>query len=661
MASPYSLTNALVNDAPSSTEPPHRVLTARNVWSKAHWAFNIFLILLHWADLATDLMVAVELHGLEGGRGRTWCWLIAADLCLMGAVLAVYAIEGVRRDFTSGCTVFPLSGEYTDNLTSGILRVLWYPIGFLTAPLLPLLRVIAVANIEARSANFGFRSSYRRDNLPWESAGCASEVVPRLLKKKAKLTNSGKTLDASAAAKEELRDFVRSLRFLTILDEAISRAKDEHVMLVLQTLVESLPQAVMQLMVIALHIAGGADGPSRVQLASISISLLCLLSKSYLICRAADVSMVLVKVIAVAFDICAFAYTIAVLFDPHQQHSVQLFGLNVYVSPLNAALVCCTVIGIGGLLLLGCFVGISILLDGNGKAAVTVLILLGIIPACFGFIVAKAMLIVGLVFQLEPSAHDTVCAAQLFQFMHRGKDRNIKLGLVYANMAKQSAGIKGNAYQRVTLSKVEQPEKFEPHEIWKHYTWPVAVHRLPCCYAEMQGRYQSAFSNVPYDIPLRVTACCYGLVQLFGAVYPVLAFALNYHQQTTFQLWMFILYAFFASCLLLTTSVAVVPYVTFLLHTSPIWRNWFDTYAFASPHAAVWQTIQDYYIPPHLEAVKAAIPSHLLPFDVASRVAEHLAAKHVDTSRMARSEVEHLKRQVDEQRAPSQATTYGTG
>ena len=634
---------SLLSGAGGAENKKPQTHTVFNVWSKAHWAFNIFLILLHWADVATDLMVAVELHGLEGGRGRTWCWLIVTGILIAGLSLTFFAIEVDSRHNDEFARI--LLGRPRSQRSRWWQVLLWYPTTLLIWPFLPAIRILCTALGEAKDLSLGSQPRFVHDFKPWKDplSGVNDGSVASVEKSRSKK-------GMSLAAKAELDGIVGSLSVFYRISEGVGRIPNQMIMLFLQTATESIPQAVVQLLAISLVV--NPNGTSPTQLASLVVSLLCILSKSYLICTSIDFWIVLSKILCVVYDVLSFAYLVTAVLSPNQPQQLQLFGIeSVHVSTLNAIWIYAvfSIMAVTSTCVFMAWVNFALVERTMSPMPVLLVGALGFAPVVACAIGSKLILLAFALLVIEPGTE--LGAALLLAFLKRNPlEKNAKLCSIYA------AGVEIVKYTDPAAARsfgvdemVKAPKKFRGRDLWSFFL-PIAKFEAPCLMIRESSEFRLSRFVARFWLVCTVTFCT---LQVFTGIYPFIAFGLSYHQQTVLQCGLF--YGC-AGCLALLVLVLipwkVVPYVVFCLDTLPLFRNWFQTYALfsGSLQVIIWETIVRYYVPPHIEAVKQVIPVQSLPQDVAEYLAGFLDPSHVDTSTMDREEIERLKEKVRRER-----------
>ena len=377
------------------------------------WIFDALLILINLTDVVSDCLVAAQFY--RDGHA-TFFWLIIASLLLANIIYTIYAVEVMCRDTRLWKTY----------------RIIQYVVIFPFAQLAP-------------TANW-FREQF------WPSSTSTSGVAG---------WNAGFLGGAGAAAEEEAEAIAASSKLMERLDKALAVHFRTHLLFYVESVVEAIPQSIVQLLAVTF-----LDTASPLQVFSLSLSLVSIISKGYVLSRAFAVGTMAFKFVLGAHDVFSLFYIVSTVISRSARPDVHLFG-DVYIDYLSAAWLIkigvnafnATIAGIVALCVIASdelrynscsfkMIGKGLLMIG-GAALVAVP---GIIAAEGG----KLLWINLLITSLEPQTKTFPTMAMYFSFVNRGdyaeRQRYVVSRFVDATTTRRVAGLKHDRrrHQHVT-------------------------------------------------------------------------------------------------------------------------------------------------------------------------------------------------------------------
>ena len=366
------------------------------------WGYDILCELLACADVATNVLVAMQL--LRSGHAA-WGWTVlgfTVNASIVYASMLMQAMPYVLRNVQLGkwlktrrkATLFFVFLPFAHVL----MAVFW----FLTT--------------------FVYPESYN-DALPVD----LSEVA------------------TTRAAKEEAAAVERCARVMGRIAQGLKTRDTTHIFLLAEALAEALPQAIVQLL--ALSLMGSA---TTLQIVSVCISLMALLTKSTCLCLSCDLRVFAFKLLVIAHDTFSLLYVVTTLLSRDDPHRTEEFvrGSGILVSPLGFAWLAkeaavATLAVIYGLALAGVFLGAHFHVPGMHISARNFRYAFIFFVSVFGFLPGLALLegfklslVVLLVWTVEPRFRAATHVVALFAFCNHGNDATCSSSEVWRSKMK---------------------------------------------------------------------------------------------------------------------------------------------------------------------------------------------------------------------------------
>ena len=534
------------------------------------WSFDVFVCIVTMLDILSDILVGVQMYS-DGHFA--WAWIVFAcfvnsNIFYTGLIVQV----GIKDGDWYGDDVLP---QWFRGLPTSVLFVLLFPF----AQLFPVL------HWAMQTFFVKFHTIQEVDATPQISITAATRV-----------------------AREEARAVERSAFVMGRLAIAAARQARTHAMFIAETVVEAVPQSIIQLLAITM-----IGNPSTLQIVSMVLSLTSIISKCYCVSLSCDVKVFVAKMLIISHDVLSIFYVICSVLssdDPHR--SKELFpDTAIWLSPLGYAwmmkelaltafFVTC---GVGTLLFLGVghLAGVPSLrlnrkevLDG---LLLCIAFILGFIPGMLLLETAKLSLILAILKPYEPEDMDGLShVVVLFSFLKhrsgmpwgrsglwRGKMKHLyhEAGKIHANADPQGCCFYSQRWSIVTerllgyhhkcapaaLSSPAQ-EKLLSHadgdRAYSHwnlarYCFHVKPILVESSDATPVGRVMSAL--------LRCFIVVMGLSATFSFIFPFANFATSYSTQNGLQK---ICFYGMLGCLIASLSVAptMVRYIQFCLESA---------------------------------------------------------------------------------------------
>jgi hypothetical protein len=254
----------------------------------AGWAFAIVTIAVNFADVVTDIIVAVEFH--QQGE-TTWFALVVTFLLVANLAMAIFANEVHAR------SRWPVVRNW-DPIPRFVLC-------FLMGPLLPVVTfVIDMCRAE--------------DDDGQEDA--ADDVVAREFGTSGQSSSRG----GSRFMREEAAEGAASRAVSNALLHGLAHHFRRYGVFYIETATESAPQAVIQLL--AITFMGRA---SYAQLISLCCSLFSIMSKAVIFAASYDVKVFIFSFLIVAHDVFSTFYLFSTVVAQETQKDTDFLGLAV--------------------------------------------------------------------------------------------------------------------------------------------------------------------------------------------------------------------------------------------------------------------------------------------------------------------------------------------
>ena len=283
--------------------PRRKVLTARNANKQSnvqHWPqvllrlvqeyigtasfllFEVGGVVVSIVDIISDLLVA---HELNTNGHTNWAIAVLVPILLSNVIYTVITVEHVRKN----------SNQFV--FLSRLPRLIQYPVGFVFAQAFPFAAWILAVLTEMRMG--------RRSTSPTKRS------VPQ----------------AAATANTELDDIVGKADNSRRMMEQFNEHTYRHLMLYVETVVESIPQVVVQLMAAA---SLGYTTPT--QTFSQLLSIASIISKAHLLAHTLDNRVYWWKWAVVVHDIISLFYFFSTVLHPSPNATVLVPYFHVLVT-----------------------------------------------------------------------------------------------------------------------------------------------------------------------------------------------------------------------------------------------------------------------------------------------------------------------------------------
>ena len=554
------------------------------------WLFDLFTVTVSLSDVISDIVVAVQFF--QAGE-HVWFGLVIASLCVASIVYTIFFVEEVRRRWPDTWTV---CGTPIRN----VHRVLVYPIVLIGAQVMPVICWV-LETIRMRGSDTASR------------VGAVALADYHLGYR-------------SAVGREAVDDAKASAQLMGRLHAALTHYMKAHGMFLIETVVEAIPQIVIQLL--AVTFLGHA---TTAQVVSMSLSLLSVVSKAHVVAHSFDLGVFVFRMALPAFDLFSFFYLCATILEPGSGQDVVFPGTSHRVSYLTAVWMVKLAVVIGYGVLSAIVGGIALAVmqihdnfdDISWRDVLfSILCVLGCVLV-FGpaVIVAEGCKLTWLTWFLataEPVQRPT--STLLFPFVRGGNRHERFRHLTYMwlrstleqsrpprfsfaatrRIPKREGGTK--FYQSLLAGPPEQFDSrqlrcFYQHEVSSFRGAPFEVPSIECC----------GFVGAWVGIGMYVISC------LFNIAYPFVNAGLTWERQTPLQL----------MCLapMMAALAIALPLVPRAWWYHEFCRDATVIATATADKALMW--IEAYYHPPPELVLADCVPETAIPLDV---VASHLSA-----------------------------------
>ena len=523
----------------------------------AGFFFEFLLVLLNIADVVSDCLVARQFY-LSGAS--TFFWLVIASLILANALYTVFTVEVILPD---NCPLWfrnVIKGTGSSPLLHAAVYVLIFPF----AQMVP-------------CVNFAFQS--------WKSFG----------------TGGGTSVSSRVAREQLAADEVESswiggssaLR----LSDAIRSSVERNAPIYMESVVEAIPQCIVQ--VVAMTALDG--GPSSIQVVSLGMSMLSVISKGFVLSRSFDTRVAIFKMTCVAVDLCSLFYLTATIASRNSRHDVRVGTL--WMSYISVIWLAKFVLGVVAALpwhvywwarrfsmmrFDRCIRDLALYLLAAGPALVLV---------------------------------EGVKLLWLTNGLHVSQSKLSEAILLYAFVTNAATEKESIDRIRFVASKVAYLDA----------DMQSALAKSECTWWDLLNAtsYSSIIhSNYTLVVLCRCWICVYAPGQLFSLLFPMINGFMYYNEQNVVQL-----VCLFGTCASLFMSFLLMPiylrYLRFGFATwSLLWRL---------PRSTTLEAyIAEYLLPPTTLVLRRVIPQNLLPIDVINVVAAVVGPQGLDLSEVTR-------------------------
>lgn len=554
------------------------------------WGFDIGTAVINLMDVVSDILVAMQ---FASDGHWTWFWLVLASLTISNIVYTMFLVEHSMRE----------------NLKWKAWRIFQYPIAFPIAQLAPTLHWLLEHFHPSAQQN-------RNQATVWE--GAAAHVL-------------------STVVEEECDAIAGSTTVMKRLDTALREHLRTHLLFYIETIVESIPQSIIQLLAITFL---GQVTP--IQVFSMSLSLLSIVSKGYVISYSYTVKMLIFKFFVAAHDIFGLFYVFSTILSRDEAADV-IVSDAIHMNIFSYIWFWKTVVVAAAITLALIVVGVSIIVDdllihANRPTKENVGIGFGLIGLYFLLfapvvVAAEGVKCLWCVCWLsgQERTHLFPALSIMYSFVYRGDadERKKFLALNGIKLLSPTAKV------YLSVRDVCTATPFEPHDLfWRVYYQP------PKCPSNWNLEHWGILG-------LLIVVTIYTLGQIYSFLFPFINFAANYSRQNLLQRVCF--YALSTSLLIiLLLSVHAYRYAWFLQETRPylhyLGKKIKRKGRFVGGLDQVKEWIAAYHVPPQTFVLQSAIPRSVLPTDIVTVIADFTPlANGVDMSGLTIKQCNILK------------------
>ena len=568
------------------------------------WFFDVATVLISLTDVVSDILVAVQFY--RDGE-MTWFWLVMSSLILSNIIYTGFVVEIlIREDECMG----PVVGRF--------FRPVQYLLVFPLAQLMPSLRWIKEQiwpSKQSKALQLQFASEWDVEVTEHSDAATRSKLESR-------------------AIREEIEESAVETEVMSRLDTALKEHIRSHLLFYIETVVESVPQSIIQLLAVTF-----LNQASSLQVFSMSLSLISIVSKGYVFSRSANAKMVAQKFLFAAHDVFSLFYIFSTILSSERPQEVRLFGTELYISYLSYVWLMAVAVTLGLVAIVLLYYWVLNVVDicrTHRCCTLDTLLWLGAIPlsvlcsipaAIAG--VAVQLIWIGLFVtgQESPPEQYPACG-RLYSFINYNSgenwDERTKF-IMTKHVLKQEAAAAScptSWYRSERISAMRESLKEclseEPFRAWTLIPRVTIKYYFAC---RMLPDLKQQIGQVIGTIAM----IAYVVLQVFTFAFPFISYGTYFHQQNLLQHFCFI-----ALCAPMALSVLLVPetvrYVAFCLEMRPVIWTW-DVELLR--RIMLW--IAEYHLPPHQAIILQIVPHQLLPLDIAEHLAGFLGQDAVNT------------------------------
>jgi hypothetical protein len=592
-------------DAPAvsatASQPRSFVDRIVTIWG---WFFDILTILVSVSDVISDILVAIQFFQAEQ---YLWFGLVLTSLTIANIIYTGFMAEVAFRPFPTSA---PRWITWIGNLPRPLKYLLIFPFAQF-APTLHWLKEQCFAS-----------SGRHRVTVDW------TPTVPR-----------------SRAFDEEVSKAQESAKLIERMHRALNEHLETHILFYVETVVESIPQSIIQLL--AVTFLGQA---TAIQVMSMSLSLISIVSKGYVVSHSFTIPTMIFKFLLASYDVFSLFYIFATLIAREEACDVFAFGSSQCMSLISYIWVWKVIVILGLAGFLAIVLGIALWAQDVYRSQLTLkrvgealLFMVGFLllsgPVAIGLESAKLIWVILWIGRWEPTHDKFPYFARLFAFVRNGNWAERMHYVLRRFLARANENRSRDHTHALRPNKMFPPAVVEkltivasetPYSPWRQFSfahpsiWPSAKGMRPA---------EKAIFYV-----LRIWITLYGVGQVLSLVFPFISFALGYSHQNLLQIFCFV--ALSGSFLLLMPFVpSAIGYCLFLL------ENWFLVQGpnanWLSSNVDDW--IAAYHVPPSVHVVRDAISAEYVPYDVRDRVAGFLPPNAINFSDLSVAELQKYR------------------
>lgn len=410
---------------PPAKHPPKRSCRQRLITVFA-WLFDFVTVSISLIDVVSDVLVALQF--MRDGHS-VWAWLVFGCFANSNVIYSAIIVQCVFKD---------------KNNEMGYYQHVWRPLTYWPRPMLFVL-VFPFAQLSP-TLNYVFQTFFikKRNGDAYDE-----QYRPRVVGIKV-------AEEAHTVAKEEHEAIKESVETMGRLQDALRKQFYTHGMLFAETVVEAIPQSIIQLLAITF-----LGSPSNLQVFSMALSLLSVVSKGYFLSVSCDLRVFAIKFLVVSHDVFSLFYVFCSIVSKDGPHEATIFGgLDVsyltYIWFVKVMVVAAT--GVLALTLLGLtvlaghFLGLPNAQLSWSDVKFGLVFTLGCI---FGFIPAllalEGMQLIWLLLILtahEPPTSSIPTAAMLFSFLQGKAQKSSSGAASTSSLSSKAPPVRASEWQR---------------------------------------------------------------------------------------------------------------------------------------------------------------------------------------------------------------------
>ena len=582
------------------------------------WLFDLFTVVVSLSDVVSDVVVAVQFY--QAGQ-RHWFALVLASLVLASLAYTTFFLVG-----TAPGRMINLADRRFNTVQGWLVRVGVVLMVFAFSQFLPVINWFVTPKQPDETASDADAADAAGRDGPWR-VKCHSAV-----------------------GREAVSDAMASAQLMGRLQASLQHYMKAHGMFLIETVVEAIPQIVIQLL--AVTFLGHA---TTAQVVSMSLSLLSIVSKAHVVAHSFDLRVFVFRLALPIFDLFSFFYLCATILEPGSGQDVVFPGTSHRVSYLTAVwMVKSAVMYSYALLAALAFFVMRVMSRVRRCADCTRSqsledvgwLLLGAIMLLPSLIVLESVKLSWLSVKLMLNhPHYQSSCALLFPFVVAGDRDERFYHMMWCYMRDVSRSPQRRLLESVSYGREDRYHNFFQQQLQRP---PSEFRSRDVRYGmTQQGRRGRFLDRHKFSCPRTTDDCVlmfvglgvilYAAGTVFNIVYPFVNAGLTWERQTPLQL-MCLAPMLAALLTALFFTRRAWHYAEFCLDIKPLCRE-------MSPEKALsW--IEAYYHPPTECALSDCIPERILPIDVVgSFLSSWLTPGDVGVSSITASECRRIREQ----------------
>jgi hypothetical protein len=265
------------------------------------WSFDLFTVAISITDVISDVLVAVQF--LQDGHSL-WAWLVFGAF-INSSIVYSMVLSIVMFDEYNG--EFRVAGEHVIKeiyrKTPGLIRFLiLLPVSQLAPTGMYVFQMFIMPYWRRKAGDVEDTTAHHSNLHVTSGTGVGGPAL-------------------AAVHREEAEAVQGTFTVVGRLQQAVERQVVTHGMLFAETIVESIPQSIIQLLAITF-----LGAPTTLQVVSMALSILSVVSKAYFLSLSACLRVFVFKFCVLSFDVLSMFYIFSTILSEDRSQDVALFG-----------------------------------------------------------------------------------------------------------------------------------------------------------------------------------------------------------------------------------------------------------------------------------------------------------------------------------------------